>query len=1587
MLRRRLIVVSSFAERIVVLKFLTTMATNSSHLSKDILTHVNFNLSRIEFLSLSKMENKAVRKHFVYFLTALLIDIEYPVLSLLLSKKGLLTSIIPGLTYDEADTVCFILTAMKSSILENPAVSKTIKMKTFNTIVVKNIVNLYNWKGPRNLKSLKGEEPKISVNEVQKARVSQCVHEFLMILCTSHKYGVIFRDPLVGIGKKTQNALIYTVVDSMDSPWEHSYASELVIKICSACPDITKYIWNNIKTVLEPRFSPKWLKLVEFVKRLLVELNASCLEPCIKKLTAQQICTVITALVAPIPVLKVMISENGTYDLQSVKYQVFSLISLMLKSIESYLSACKNWLSIEKYNKLKNYLAIHIERNFPMSDVLLKNWNTETKKEEDKSFNLLEGLSIVFDIFEHYINLCPELLSTLGFSHDDLKKFLESVMSLSSGDSNGEKEKLQVQIIDIYLSCNPSLFALESDSFDFFLSLLFRICYENVENSDFKGISVLRKLLKSTGIFDYALDRELNVWINGIFSLKSYKDTVPEFIAASIKLANLKATEYFEVISQYQESFDDDNNYPVSGLGPMFLGILDHFCTITAEKSILSYMNFVIPNLIFLQYDFRIISQIITNRQSLYSPLQEYIDSILSDVPVSFEIPKVLRILGKENVFNCFNVALANDSFESFLNENLKILYPDLQLDLLQMGIFYLSRLMVSDNPQKVKYSKNLTIYINFILDKTRFDPDIILSNSSFIQNFSILEMDSNGELNFCTNFLIDFIKCYTEKFDLLDSHMKFFHKKILRMTFKILKHPKKYNDFQVTHIMNLFRLSSETYLKILIKISDCVHENIDKCKFKVFYSILVHSLEKYCQSNVEQFQCLSEDVLSNLLTFCISLNQQGEIKSFELSKQFLTYFSLFPEKIECVGSDFVSSIVSLKEYQKANTDLIVFILKRRDDLFPSVEEKLEDIIFVKGMFYPILQLLNDKYLEVHNNRKEWLQELFRKIYNNFEEVLHKTLRKPQKASQHLDDNYRGVCLLIDLNFQKEKFQEYISKVLKFEVTKIFHVHLLNTIFRKFIATEIDSSEVNNQILTFVHLLLNALKRIPKNEEHIEETLNTVCDCLITYLDDLNGSKNKSDFTIIRNNESFKVMLKFLLKYGVCDYEKLLQLLCSFISIFDRKFDHSQIELIMEMLISHSGFLDVLLSENHKCKKGVLSLMTIICESWPQFMARSHIPKLLASYGATMTETDRMILKLIKMYESVRDEVSFQDFRPYLWGNAGAIHYSVRIDIGEALLKQPKIKDVLNILQEHMVLSTIKNYHLYKNGKNSEELDANTIYDLEFLLPLFIHLLSPENVVQTYQFARSGALSLTLLGLSCPEENMRAATCDALSRFYFHLEARQKGKDNFLYMKLITGICMWMSDTEIPMNNFASIFLSRTALILSKPSYNQIMLPQLSHYLVAKDILDLSTIPELYTYLHSPDVHYKDHRQFIFEILKDGLIVENDFKIFSRSMSLKLLTELYSTRTCDRETRLSILDIFIALCRSRLGVELFCTHSSLLQFFYMEMEETLALKEFDNSIIIKMKELFRRISLYLDFLNVYDKTTYTMIMNKIDKCI
>lgn len=108
------------------------------------------------------------------------------------------------------------------------------------------------------------------------------------------------------------------------------------------------------------------------------------------------------------------------------------------------------------------------------------------------------------------------------------------------------------------------------------------------------------------------------------------------------------------------------------------------------------------------------------------------------------------------------------------------------------------------------------------------------------------------------------------------------------------------------------------------------------------------------------------------------------------------------------------------------------------------------------------------------------------------------------------------------------------------------------------------------------------------------------------------------------------------------------------------------------------------------------------------------------------------------------------------------------------------------------------------------------------------------------------------------------------------------------------------------------------------------MFSPLSLYLTAKQDLDLSTIPELYTLLFSSDVNFIQHRQFILKILRDGMRTDKDFLDFLRSMGYKLFSELYSSCLSDAECKLLVLDIMNAICKIPLGVKMLSENFSFL---------------------------------------------------------
>lgn len=143
---------SNAKQRKVVLKLLAAIVSLGSNLSRELLAHLSLQQQVLESLVRHSKctDSQSVRTCFIYFVLAFLVEGNTSVIKMLLDKNNLLSSIFPDLTYDSKDIVNLVLTTVRTYMLENVNISKTIKIHAFPSSVVLNLISLYNWKGPNN---------------------------------------------------------------------------------------------------------------------------------------------------------------------------------------------------------------------------------------------------------------------------------------------------------------------------------------------------------------------------------------------------------------------------------------------------------------------------------------------------------------------------------------------------------------------------------------------------------------------------------------------------------------------------------------------------------------------------------------------------------------------------------------------------------------------------------------------------------------------------------------------------------------------------------------------------------------------------------------------------------------------------------------------------------------------------------------------------------------------------------------------------------------------------------------------------------------------------------------------------------------------------------------------------------------------------------------------------------------------------------------------------------------------------------------------------------------------------------------------
>lgn len=487
---------STTKQRKVALRLLAAMVAVSATAAKDVLAYASFDAPVLEVLT-NPEGDRGLRESFVYFLLSFLVNGDERTVGAFLEKRGLLASVFAGLVWDSVETVELVLTTVRERVLEAKFLTKTLKMQVFNTHVVRSLVNLYNWKGPDagrrtgNFKKRMAQARIVDADE--KRAVTDSVHRFLLVLCTS-KYGVIFRDPSIGLSGKAHNSLMLTVLQGLANPWDHANASELVVKICVACPDLVKPVLKDVIPLLEPRASKKWLNAVGFVKKLIRDVNVHSVSGYFDKLTVKQLAVVIQTLPAPLSVLQVVTEQNLTNAHLGIRHELVELLNAVTSSTVEYLRYIETLPSFSPDQKstLAQLTLAYLAQHLPPLRLLIAAWsNTSDAPDPDiPSPNISQHRTVLLDAFHNYHALSPTLTEDLGNETEllettDPENFLKAVNLLAD--------------------CHPAAFLPTTPLFETALTALL--------NAPIRADKTVKKIIEYSGVFE-GCEAEMDVWLD-----------------------------------------------------------------------------------------------------------------------------------------------------------------------------------------------------------------------------------------------------------------------------------------------------------------------------------------------------------------------------------------------------------------------------------------------------------------------------------------------------------------------------------------------------------------------------------------------------------------------------------------------------------------------------------------------------------------------------------------------------------------------------------------------------------------------------------------------------------------------------------------------------------------------------------------------------------------------------------------------------------------------------------------------------------------------------------------------------------------
>ncbi|KAG8148301.1 nucleolar pre-ribosomal-associated protein [Chelonus insularis] len=1632
---------SSPKQRKIILQFLTALVTLGGSLPRELLNHLSFHSQVIDFLTqqTKPTDLESVRKCFIHFVLAFLVDGNSLTIKSLLEKRGLLSSIFPGLIYDSHSTVNLVLTTIKTYVLENNSVMKTTKLHVFCTPVVKSLVCLYNWKGPKNWPGMNKKHVKITehVDPDEKKVVTEAVHVFLITLLTSTRYGIIFNDRSLGTSGRKHNQLVNTVLESLDKPWEHEKPRDLVIKVLSACPDLVKSQMTYTEAFLEPRISPKWISVMSFVCEVIESIDPENLKPYIVELHLPQLINASLTLTMPQVILKNTIPSSINSSSIIVRQQVCSMLLIMLKQIQKYFKIVKNNFNQSDSNNYQSAVVNYIQKNMPSVKQILFMWNLTLKTEEpsdtldDEMVSYLpekiDHLASIVELLEHYRDISSKLFDINFFDVSNKLPEIDLFTDLKNIETTNisKLNEIKTKLIAINFQLNPIAFEIEetifSKSLIFLISLIEKDSLMVNRTSsilDKQAKNTIKLLLKSLKTFQ-GYDNQIDIWINCLSYFENeQKNAVARWLVKMFRYSVKNKDEFFK---NNKKNKNENEESAISKIKeensiPDILHIaLDYLKNHTNENGSI-YMSYVIVLTLHYQKNPVELENLI---EDMYGLPNKYISSWIEGIPVSLK-----KYFPQNIISNYSKLLLSKDTikFEKLFNGDKLVSfdYGDQKIEfrhqltvfeasnILQMTLFYLIQFMKKKQLHQElleRFKKTIITFLNIAksLDEATKIEDLnvltkflsmIFNNIMTLKYFSVIVNDNSYEI--LTASYVDIIKTAVSinNTNRMEDVLFLFKNKFvfeLNLLISTTNLRPKLSSY-AAELIETFALSNEDIFNLLEKIVnlpvDCFISNKTSLSS---WGIIIPKLIKLLTTSITM-DCKKEKLTKNVqsvINHLVEMKTKQKIKLIETWEISLTtFFHKYSEYIFVIDDKQFKGLLNT-DLTISTIALIRLIISKNDKLIPVLIEsyKSNSKLQNQNIIFPIISI---------NSTSEWTQEFLTDLFNKYNEeiVFYLTFSADNINVDWIVTNVDAISCLIMSCFNEEICNKISSTIIrsgdKLEMVDINYIKLLRVLYKKLTTFKNTTTVIKEFIQILIRIFVYSLKKNTKNEEK----MFTLCDYLSEAIGDFKQSEENDLFEELSTASSWPQFIRFSLKQGLkkssnknnqkdenekpLEDEKTLPLLETIAKLIDIIYPNNcedlYVKTIFEMTTSHSEFVNLMLSSENTVKKNLLQLLWVLVRKNRSLMLPTQIPLFLSAYNATLNESDQLILLILRHYEA--SEIKLNYYKPYLWGEAAANHYSVKGEIDTSLLRQPSIAQVMELFNEDLVNNTVINFPINRSLQSTVLHPPSNVYDPAFFLPLLISSFSVDNVIPCHKIIKSGTLSLIFASCGSTCEGIRLAAFTVLARFYFHLEAT-KNRNKLLWIRFIdalrNGIASMKEQAEmnslknIQLNSFITTFLAKASLISARP-LNPLFVP-IQSFLMAKPALVLQGIPEFLTLFHSSDINHKLYRHWILEVIRDGMKTDADLKLALKFSVFRMICDFYHCSLADPETKNLILQVLKSATKITMG-------------------STILIR--DYGILIWLKEVARKIEKYnLDNVNlvldIIENLLYTFNSVKISR--